>query len=191
MKKELIKNGVIIGIIILFACIMTYKIYYKFHEERSVEYSSDSLEVYFNEKDGEKIVLDKVTPLTDNLGLTTKSYSFTINNNLTEDVPILIKLVDDNDKLKEEECIEKKCEEKLIPKKYIKVSIKENNNRNEIFILDELKDNILLNTNIHALENNTYTIRVWVKDDIDLVDTDLNYYGKIQVVENNNVLARR
>lgn len=190
MKKELIKNGFIIGIIILLACFVTFKIYNKFHGERSVDYSSKSLDVVFHENTGDKIILDKATPLTDNLGLATKSYTFTITNNLTEEVPITIKLVNDEEAINDMKCDQGKCDEVLIPKKDLKVSIKENNGKNQVFALEELKDDVLLDTNIDALEENTYTIRVWVKDDVEL-DSNLKYYGKIQVVEDNNILARR
>ena len=191
MKKELIKNGLIIGIIILFACFVTYKIYDKFHNDRSVDYSSQSLDVVFHENEGDKIVLSKATPLNDNLGLSTKSYTFTITNNLSEEVPITIKLIDDNEVINSKKCVETKCVEDLIPKKSLRVSIKENNGKNQILNLDELKEDVLLDTKIDALEKNSYTIRVWVRDDVESIDSNLKYYGKIQVVEDNNILARK
>ena len=186
MKKELIKNGIIIGIIILIACFFTYKIYYKFHGERSVDFSSDSLDIVFHEKTGDKVTLDKVVPLNDNLGLSSKPYSFTITNNLTEDVPLKIKLIDDIEAIDIDN-----CSNNLIPKKYLKVSIKENNNKTQVYEIDNLKDNILLDTKIKALDKNTYTVRVWVKDDMESTDTDMHYHGKIQVIEDDNSLARR
>lgn len=185
MKKELIKNFIRIGIIILFACIATYMIYNKFHTERSVDYSSKSLDIIFHETTGDKITLDKITPLTDNLGLSSTPYDFTITNNLTEDVDLKIKLVEDKDQVKEDN-----CEEKQIPKKYIKVAIKENG-KNKILTLDELEDNVLLDTKINALEKNTYTVRIWTSQDIESTELDLHYHGKIQIVENETIIARR
>lgn len=190
MKKELIKNCILVGLIILVACFFTYKIYYKFHGERSVDYSSKSLDIVFHETAGDKIVLDKATPLTDNLGLSSKGYNFSITNNLTEEVPITIKLVDD-EIINNTKCGQTKCVVETIPKKNIKVSIKESGGSNQIFVLDELENDVLLDTKIDALETSTYTVRIWVKDDADSLDTDAKYYGKIQVVEDNNILARR
>ena len=186
MKRELIKNGIMIGLIILFACFVTYKIYYKFHEERAIDYSSKSLDIVFHEKTGDKIFIDKLVPLTDNLGLSSKPYTFTVSNNLTEDVSFKIKLIRD-----EEEIDLDKCSDKLISEKYLKVSIKDDSNKTKIYNMEELKDDVLLDAKIKALEENTYTVRVWVKDDVESTDTDLHYHGKLQIVEDNNILARR
>ena len=180
MKRKLIKNCLIIGIIILLASLATHAIYYKFHEDRGVDYSSKSLEVVFHEENGNKITLDKAVPLTDNLGLASNSYTFSVTNNLTEDVPLKIKLVRDKVAFEEDKC-------KEIPAKYLKVSIKENNKKNVMHLVTELKDEVLLDTNIKALKNNNYTVRIWTTQDS--TDTNLHYHGELQVIENNNLLA--
>ena len=182
MKRELIKNGFIVGIIVLFACIATHTIYYRFHEKSSVDYSSKSLEVVFHEEDGNKITLDKAVPLTDNLGLASNSYTFTVTNNLTEDVPIKIKLVKDKIAYEEDKC-------KEIPEKFLKVSIKENGKKNVMHLVTELEDEVVLNTNIKALKQNNYTVRIWTTQDFDSTDNNLHYHGELQVVENDNILA--
>ena len=167
MKRLILKNVIITGIIILVACFFTYKIYNRFHTEGSIDYSSSSLDITFHEKSGEKITINKVTPLNDNLGLSSKPYDFSIKNNLTEPVKVTIKLVDDNETIEKDNCIESS-----IPKEYIKVSI-------------------LLETEIKALDEQNYTVRVWVASEIETTNFDLHYHGKIQIIENDSILARR
>ena len=83
-KKEVMKNVIYIGIILLIAIISTYKIYYKFQDDRNVNFNSDSFVITFHEKTGAKVNITKVTPVTDSVGLSSNSYSFSIKNNLTE-----------------------------------------------------------------------------------------------------------
>ena len=53
MKRLILKNVIITGIIILVACFFTYKIYNRFHTEGSIDYSSSSLDITFHEKSDE------------------------------------------------------------------------------------------------------------------------------------------
>lgn len=186
MKKALIKNLIKVGIIILFACVSTYLIYNKFHNDRRVDYSSESLDIIFREETGDKITLDKVTPLNDSVGLASKSYNFTIKNNLTEKVDATIKLVKD-----EEEIANDNCAETLIPEKYIKVAIKENSTLSDIHTINELIDNTLLVSNLKPLETKNYNLRIWVSNEMKETNELLHYHGKIEILENNNILARR
>lgn len=186
MKKVLIKNILKITFIILFACLCTYFIYNKFHNDRHIEYSSESLDIIFREDTGDKITLDKVTPLNDSVGLASKSYEFSIKNNLTEKIDATIKLK------KDEEAIEKDgCINTLIPEQYIKVVIKEGNKVSEIKTVNQLVDGLLLETTINPLESRNYNIRVWTSNDMKETNENLHYHGRIQVLENNNLLARR
>ena len=185
-KKQMIKSLILVIIIIGIACISTYYIYNKFHKSRSIDYSSESLDITFHEKTGDKITLDKVTPLNDNLGLATNSYNFTIKNNLTEQTNVTIKIVEDT------ETIEKDmCHDKQIPKDHIKISIKASGIPTQILYLKDLENNVLITTEMAALEKKEFTIRVWTDNDIDVTDTDLHYHGTIQILENNHSLARR
>lgn len=178
-KKEIIKNSIIISFILLIAVTSTHYIYYKFKDDKSVDYNSESLEVIFHEEDGNKILINKVIPVTDSVGLTSHAYTFTIKNNLTQPVKFKIKLIEDLEKIVEDE-----CEKKQLSKEFIKVSIKENKENNKIYNLEELKDEILMNTKIKALEKNDYYIRVWVdKESTISPNTELHYHGLIQVVE--------
>ena len=185
-KKSLIKNLLYVSLIVLIACLATYKIYDKFHTERSTNYttSSKALDIAFDAETGNKILLEDINPLPDNLGLSTNPYTFTIENNLTESANVIIKIEDNNKKMD-------KVKDKLIPKEYIKISVKTKGHDTDIYTLNELEDGILLHSKIDALSKEKYTVRIWVSSDIDTTNTDLYYYGKISILENNKLLARR
>ena len=184
-KKEIKKNSIIITFILLLAIVSTYYIYHKFEGARNVDYNSDSLEVVFHEIDGNEVKITKVTPVTDSVGLSSHAYTFTIKNNLTQPVSYKIKLIDDLEKIVEDE-----CGEYQISKQFIKVSIKEDKKENKIFTLQNLKDEVILDTKIKELAEKNYTVRVWVDKDSNLpTGTDLHYHGEIQVEEENNSVA--
>ena len=83
-KKEIIKNTIYISFILLIAIIPTYFIYYKFQDDRSIESNSDSLDVTYLEKTGDKISITKVTPVTDSVGLSSMLfYQIIINNEIS------------------------------------------------------------------------------------------------------------
>ncbi len=183
MKKFLVKSILQISFVLLVAIVSTYYIYNKYTESREIDFSSDSLDISYHEKDGDKISITKATPVTDSVGLSSNSYVFTIKNNLTENVNYKVKIIDDKEKI-----LEDKCDENQIPKEDIKISIKEGNKANEIHYLSELEDQVLLDTNIEALDEVTITIRVWVNID-SVVPNDAHYHSIIQIVEDDNSIA--
>ncbi len=178
-KKEIIKSFIYISFILLIAVVSTHYIYYKFQKNHDIDVSSDSLDITYHENTGNKISIKKVTPVTDSVGLSSKSYSISVKNNLTEDVSYKIKIVDDNNAVDED-----KCEDFLISKDNIRVSIKLNKNDNQIYDLNSLDDGILLHSNINALDTDEIAIRLWVKQDTALpIGTLMHYHGIIQVIE--------
>lgn len=186
MKKELIKNGIHVGLILLLAVISTYYIYNKFTNDRETDFNSESLDVIYHDATKDSIEITKVTPVTDSVGLSSNAYSLTIKNNLTVGVGYTIKIVDDLDKIKEDE-----CGESLIPKDNIRISIKVGKEKNSIYTLDELEDGVLLSNNvIDALKKENIVIRTWIDKDTTLVSgSNMHYHGKIQVIENNGIVA--
>ena len=186
-KKEIIKNTIIISFILLIAVVSTYYIYYEFKGDNSVDYNSDSLEVIFHEKNGDKVLLNKVTPVTDSVGLTSHAYTFTVKNNMTHPVKFKIKLIEDL-----EQIVEEQCEQMQINKDYIKVSIKENKSNNKIYKINDLVDDVLLETEIKELNENEYYVRVWIDKDSSIqTSSELHYHGLLQVVEENNSIAMK
>ena len=180
-KKELIKNIIYIGFILTIAIISTYYIYHKFQDNRDIDFSSQSLDVVYHEESGDKIFLTKVIPVTDSVGLSSKSYSMSVQNNLTESVHYSIKIVDDDKTVLDDE-----CGEYLIPKEDLRISVKLNREDNEIYNFNELDDGILIHHEIGALENDTISIRIWTKQDSTLPrGAKMHYHGLLQLVEEN------
>lgn len=182
-KKQMIKSGIIIALILMFAVVSTYYIYNKFESERNVDFNSESLDVVFHEKSGDKVTLTKITPVTDAVGLSSKSYTFTVKNNLTVPVSYKIKLIDDVDTINSDS-----CNERQISKDIIKVSIKENKD-NEIFNFTDIADGTLVINEMKALEEKEYTIRVWTSN-LAQANDDVHYHGIIQVVEDEGDIAK-
>lgn len=184
-KKEVMKNVIYIGIILLIAIISTYKIYYKFQDDRNVNFNSDSFVITFHEKTGDKVNITKVTPVTDSVGLSSNSYGFSIKNNLTEKAHFEVRLVDDLESVTDDNCIDK-----LISKENIKVSIKNGKKENKIYNLNELEDGVLLSDKISALEEREISVRVWVDKNSSLpIGSDMHYHGTIKVLEDNGSVA--
>lgn len=186
-KKYIIKNAIIITFILLVAVFATHKIYYKFTSERETDYSSESLDIVFHDVAGAKIDITKPTLVTDAVGLSSKAYTLTIKNNLTEPVDYQLKLVDNAEEIITDDCVALQ-----IPKELIRISVKEDSSKNNIYTLSELENNNLDLGEIKALAEKNYSIRVWVTNTTDLnVSKNLHYHSIIQVVENGTDLAVR
>ena len=183
MKKFLIKSILQIACVLLVAVVSTLYIYNKYTGSSDIDFSSDSLDISYHEKSGDKISITKATPVTDSVGLSSNSYVFSIKNNLTENVNYKVKILDDIESI-----ISDKCDDKQIPKEDIKISVKEDNESNEIYFLSELEDKILLDSEIEALDEKTITIRVWIDKDSN-VPSDSHYHGIIQVIEDDTKIA--
>lgn len=186
-KKYILKNVIIITFILLVAIIATHAIYDKFTKERETDYSSESLDIVFHDVAGANIDITKPTLVNDAIGLSSKAYTLTIKNNLTEPVKYQLKLVDNAEKI-----ILDDCAELQIPKELIRVSVKEDSSKNNIYTLSELIDNNLDLGEIDALAEKNYSIRIWVTNTSEAnISKNLHYHGIIQVVENETDLAVR
>ena len=186
-KKEIIKSCVYTFFILGLAVVSTYFIYNKFQGVRSVDVTSESIDVTFHETTGDKVGLYKVTPVTDSVGMSSKSYNISIKNNLTENVSYSIKLVDDLEKI-----VEDGCEDKLIPKSDIRVSVKVKKKENVIYTLNDIENGILLDDEVLALDEANISIRLWVRHDSTLPNgSRMHYHGILQVAEGNNIIDLR
>ncbi len=183
-RKERLKSALIICFILAIAIFATHHIYYKFQNERNTDYSSESLDITFHEETGDKVTLTRVTPVTDAVGLSSQSYTFTIKNNMTIPVDYTIKLVDDLEMV-----FEDNCGEIEMPKDIIRVAIK-SEEKTEIYTLSELEDGVLETDKIKPLDEEEYTIRVWTTQNTTLqAGSTRHYHGKIQIVEDENQIA--
>lgn len=174
LTKEVIKNVIYIGLILLFASVCTYFIYNKFQNTRDVDFSSKSLDVVYHDS-GDKISINKVIPMTDSVGLSSNAYALSIKNNLTVGVKYVVKIVDDNLNVPSEN---------VIPLEDIRISIKNGKANNEIYNLNELENGVLLEDEVGPLEKKDLSIRLWVNKDSGLSNTsDMKYYGTIKILE--------
>lgn len=182
-RREIIKNTIYIFFILLLAVISTFYIYNKFQGDRNIDFNSESLDVTYHEKSGDKLTITKITPVTDSVGLSSKAYSITIKNNLTKKVNYKIKITDDVEKIENDS-----CEEIAIPKEDIRISIKENKKANKIYYLSELENNLLLDDTLNALETKNLSVRVWIRQDSILpMGSKMHYHGILQVLEDDEV----
>ena len=182
-RREIVKNVIYIFFILLLAVLSTYYIYDKFQDSRNIDFNSESLDVTYHEKTGDKLTLNKVIPVTDSVGLSSKSYTITIKNNLTKKVNYKLKVVDDTKLIEEEQ-----CQDSLIPKDDIRISVKLNNKNNKIYTLSEIEDGLLLDETVGALEKENISIRLWIKQDSTLpMNARLHYHGIMQLIEDDQV----
>ena len=182
-RKEMIKNVVYISVILLIAMISTYLIYYKFVDERQLDSSSDVFDVTYHDNSGNKISITKVTPVTDSVGLSTNYYGMTLKNNLTEKIYVRITIKDDIETI-----LNDHCEEYLISKNDIRISIKSGKKDNKIYTLSELVDGVLIDETLNALEQKEISIRIWVGQNSTLpLGSNIHYHGMIDVEELDSI----
>ena len=184
-KKTLIKNVTYIIAILALAIIATYNIYYHFIGATDIDYSSESLDITFHEKNGAKVTITKAVPVSDSVGLSSPAYTFTIKNNLTEPVDYQIKLTEDLDTV-----LKDLCAETQLPKELLRVSIKSGKEKNIIFTVSDLEGGILEIGTMQALEEKDFSVRLWLNNSetVNIIN-DSHYHGIIQVVENGEYLA--
>ena len=178
-RREIIKNTVYIFFILLLAVVSTYYIYNKFQGDRNIDFNSESLDVVYHEKTGDKLTINKVVPVTDSVGLSSKAYLISIKNNLTEKVGYKLQILDDLETQKED-----LCGDNSIPKEDIRVSVKVNKNSNKIYSLSELEDGILLDEVMDALDTDNIAIRLWIMKDSQLpYGSKMHYHGLMKIIE--------
>ena len=179
-KKEI----VVIGLILAFALIATYRIYYKFKDSNNVDYNTTTIDTTFHEKTGAEVNITKVTPMTDSLGLSTHAYTFTIKNNTNASLKYSISIEDNELKIDEDD-----CSEVLIPHNLIKFAIHKKGEKNNIYTLSNLVNGEVLTRIIKANQEEEYTMRFWVTKDSLLTGTKLHYHGLIKVTDLGNQVA--
>lgn len=174
-KKEIIT----ISIILLFAIFTTNYIYNKFKNSGSVDYNTDTLDVTFYEKSGSEVNLNKVIPVTDSVGLSSKAYKFTITNNTNSSLRYSIN-INDNKKLIEKD----DCKEYQIPHNIIRFSIHKKGEKNNIYTLNDLINGKVLSRIIKAKKTEEYVMRFWIINNNTLpTGAKLHYHGSIDIID--------
>lgn len=179
-KKELL----IIAFILLFALFATNRIYYKFKDSNNVDYNTSTIDTTFHEKTGAEVNINKVVPMTDSLGLSTRAYTFTIKNNTNSSLKYSIS-IENNDLMIEED----DCSEMQIPHNLIKFSIHKKGEKNNIYTLSNLVNGEILTRIIKANHEEEYTMRFWISKDALMTGTKLHYHGLIKVTDLGSQVA--
>ena len=180
-RKMLIKTIVFMILITGISIFSSIVIYNKFKNVRDKKYNSPSLEVTYHSKQGKKITINKVTPVTDYVGLSSYAYKFTLKNNTNKKVRYQVKLLDDLKAYEKDECVDKK-----IPKSIIKVGIHKSGEASKVINLDDIDDDnyVLTTAVIRPKKEEKYTVRVWIsQSDSIVIDKNLHYHGLLTVTE--------
>lgn len=177
-RKEMIKNGIFITIILVFACISIFYIYNKFKDTRDAMISSESLQVTFHEKEKDKVTMTKVTPVTDAVGLSGKSYTFTIQNNSNKKVKYEVKIIEDEKEIKKDGCLEDR-----IPLNIIKAGIHREGEVSEIYNLDDLENGVLTKQTLAPQEQVKYTVRFWISNSTLTTGPNMHFHGLLKIEE--------
>ncbi len=113
-------------------------------------------------------------PMTDADGLKTKGYRFSLTNDGTLATKYAIRLVDDNDLIKIDECADK-----LLPKNFIKVSI----DNSVPVLLSSLKeaDYTLIEGTLQPGEKIVYSLKAWLDIESDNTIFNKHYHGKLLI----------
>ncbi len=177
--KQLKKNIIFITCILVIATLSTYFIYNDFKEERDKILNSKSIEVIYHEKEGNKIDITKVTPVSDYVGLSSKIYSFTVKNNSNKTVEYTIRIVENKDEIEKDD-----CKSNQIPLNIIKVAIHEKGEVSDIYNMDDIDNGVIRTVKLKPKEEKDYKMRFWISNDITTtINNKLHYHGLIDVKE--------
>ena len=177
-KRYMIKNTFIITFLFIFAIVATYIIYNKFINLREKDVDTGKMEVVFHSKDSNKINLTSFIPVTDAVGLSSKEYDFTVKNNSQEKVKYKIMLVDNLEIIKNDN-----CDNKIIPKELLKLSLRVDHQAPILRILSEYGDNVLFEDVLDAKEEEDYSVRIWALKNDFLIDKESHFHAIIKVIE--------
>ncbi len=177
-RKQRRKSIVIITFLIVFSLVSTYFIYEKFANSRNKDYDTGKMEVVFHEKNGNEISLDKFTPVTDAIGLSSPSYTFTVRNNTDKEVKYSIKLIANNKKIQHDN-----CENKQIPRELLKLSFRKDHQSPVAYVLSEFPNDIIYEDSLKPNSSEDYSIRLWAMNSNFTLDKTSHYHALIEVIE--------
>lgn len=135
------------------------------------------LKVDFNQSEsnlGNIINLNGAYPVTDNEGLKTNPYQFSITNSGTLDANYKVRIIDDNDMIESDE-----CGDNLLNKAYVKVSI----NNGEPFLLTqaEYNDYTIKEGMLSPSQSEQIDVRIWIDENAGNDSLGKHYHSKIVV----------
>ncbi len=178
LQQQRIKSAIVIAFLLCFALVATYFIYDTFKDARDAKVNSPNLEVTFHEATKDSITLLKFHPVSDSIGLSSQAYTFTVKNQRNHQVSYKIELVDDLEE--QERC---GCQDNLIPKELLKLSVRKDHQVADAVLLSEYQDHILRADSLDANQEENYTIRIWAVNSNFVVNSSAHYHGRIKVTE--------
>ena len=177
-RRHMIKSGIIIALLLVFAIFSTYFIYQNFAEKRNQGYDSGEMKVVFHEKQGNKISMTQFVPVTDAVGLSSTAYTFTVYNHTQNSVNYKIVLEKD-----EEAIAACGCADRQIPYELLKLSLRKDHLAPSALVLSEYADGVLQTDTLESGGQEDYSIRIWAMNSNFIVDRTSHFHAKIKVVE--------
>lgn len=176
--KHMLKSGIIIALLLLFAICSTYYIYQKFSDQREKNYDSGQLEVVFHEKNGNMIDMTQFVAVTDAVGLSNSAYTFTVKNHTASAVRYKVVLTKNK-----QEIANCGCGDRQIPDELLKLSLRKDHLAPNSYVLGEVIDGVLIEDVLEANNEEDYSIRLWAMYSNFIVDKTSHFHAMIQVVE--------
>lgn len=180
-KNVAVKNRVII--ISLLVLIFLLIIGITFAWFRFIDFSKHTnnittgkVELILDEYDGKNIELLNTYPLTDDSGLKTKAYEFTVINHSDYKFNYDVKLIKDKEAI--ENC---GCENNLLDDSVIRYELKRNDSYINIDTLGNKKDWILDNYKLDANGKINYSLKLWLYENAKNEYMGRHFHSKIEV----------
>ncbi len=167
-RRHLIKTGILCAFILGFALVSTYFIYHKFYGKNDQVYQEENLRITFHEKEGNKVTIQKITPVTDSVGLSTSPYSLTLENHTDHSVRYIISLENDEKTISDCGCIDNG-----IPYSIIKLGVHSSKKTLEPKLLSDIPNLAVYQSTLKKGEKEDVELRLW----IDRTSTDINRDG--------------
>lgn len=138
--------------------------------------TTGKLEVRLDEYDGKNIELLNTYPLTDNSGLKTKAYEFTIVNHSNYKLNYYVKLIEDEEAIKK--C---GCKNNLLDDSVLRYELKRNDSYINIDTLVNKEDWIIDNYKLDANGKMNYSLRLWLYENAGNQYMGKHFHAKIEV----------
>ena len=171
------KNIIVIGIIILILVIGLAYAWFKFSDlsDKTNSITTGNIEIKLDEYDGKTIELNNTVPMTDQAGIKTKAYEFTIINKSSMKFRYQIKLVLDDDEIQKDD-----CSDKLLDDDVIRYQLIRDNSYITIDTLSSRKDWILDTQSLSANKTTDYSLRLWIDKDATNEYMNKHFHAKVE-----------
>lgn len=175
------KYTIISVCIILFAFLVCSYIIFSAIQESNVKptFKVGKLYYEFNETKnglGDVISLVDVSPISDEDGMKTRTYTVKLYNSGKEKQKFKIFISDDKEMIAFDE-----CSDKVVERDFIKYSV----NDKKVLLLDNDEEVSIISSELAPKESRVYTIRCWVSDTYTKSDV-VHYHGTISVKLDNS-----